>query len=190
MNESGSELLTAFVAGDAEAFDAFYDRYHRLVLSTVRQCVPRHLKTEVNDICQQFWVNLIRWSNSYDPNRSIKTWMISVIRSATRSYARKQSPDTEKVVSDPDLDTICTREKSPESKMILREEFEIVMDALEQIPQELQEIVRAVYIDGQTPADYARANGMTQDKASGRLQRGLRKLRESRTVKQLRPVGV
>jgi RNA polymerase sigma factor (sigma-70 family) len=189
MNDTtGGELLTSFVTGNTDAFDAFYDRYHRLVQSTVRQCAPRHLRTEVSDICQHFWVNLIRWGSSYDPKRPIETWLGTVIRRAIFSYSRQIGVTG--VPVDSNLDTICTQAESVEATTIHQEEIGIVMEALEQLPPEPQSVVRAIILNGQSLTDYGKEHGLTESKVRNRLEVGLQGIRRSPAVIELRHVGV
>lgn len=189
----GSELLVSFVEGDTAAFDKLYERYHKLVRVTVRRRTPSYLQAEVNDICQQFWLRLFQYAYTYEPSKSITAWLIAVTSSAVGSYIRKQSPlssislvDMERVSSGSDLDLHCSHEKSAEYKAITHEEFGIAMVALRQIPPNLQAVVRAVYLNGHTPTEYAEAIGVSSDAVFGQLRTGLTKLRDVREVRRLR----
>lgn len=193
MTETGSELMVSFIGGDIMAFDKLYKRYYKLVRATVRRRTPTNLQAEVNDICQQFWLKLLQYANTYEPSKPITVWLITVACSAIRAYDRKQCRtssvslvDTEMVSSGSNLDLHCSQETSAEYKAITREEFEIAIVAMKQIPENLQAIVRAVYLNGYTPTEYAEAIGISSDAAFGQLRSGLAKLRDVRGVRRLR----
>ena len=188
------QLFLEFVKGNNAAFDQLYGRYHKDVLQVVRRYVPSHLMSEVSDICQHFWCGLLQYAHTYDASRPVRNWLISAAVKAVASYVKRHTPRPalhKKTFSlDAETDPLYTRMRGPVPKAILKEEFAVAKAALDRIPERYRRVVSAVYLDGDTPTEYARANNIPVMVAFGRLRRGLAKLREFGAVKQLRSVHV
>lgn len=186
------QLLVDFVKGDKEAFDQLYERYHRDVLQVVQRYVPSYLKSEASDICQFFWCRLVQYAHTYDASRPVRNWLVSVAVKAVASYVKRHTtrPALHKktFALDAATDPLYTKADGPVSKAILKEEFAVAKAALDRIPEKYRRVVSAVCLDGDTPTEYARANNIPVMVAFGRLRRGLAKLREFGSVKQLRSV--
>ena len=80
MDETGADLLTRIVAGDREAFGAFYDLHAPVLFGF---CV-RILKDarDAEDVLQETFVQVWRDAGRFDPARaSVKTWLFTIARS-------------------------------------------------------------------------------------------------------------
>ena len=75
---SDEDLMLAYVAGDAAAFDVLYGRHRGGVYRyLLRQCRHRGIADE---LFQDVWTNLIRARASYAPTAKFATWLYRLAR--------------------------------------------------------------------------------------------------------------
>lgn len=91
--------LTACLRGDKAAWDAFVDRFGRVIYAAVSRTLRTHAsraREEVaRDVTQDVFVRLIRHDyrllRTYDPARAaLTTWLTIVARSTTLDYLRRK----------------------------------------------------------------------------------------------------
>jgi RNA polymerase sigma factor (sigma-70 family) len=83
---SDEELMLAYAAGDAEAFDALYGRHRGGVYRyLVRQCREPGIAEE---LFQDVWMNLVRARASYLPSAKFTTWLYRLARNRLVDHFR------------------------------------------------------------------------------------------------------
>ena len=160
------DLLLAFIDGDEAAFNELYCRFRR----DVRKVVFKYHRPnfEIDDICQHFWTGLLQYAHSYDRSRPVRNWLISAAVKSVSSYARKQRPLS--VVS---LDSPDHHEQSPVAQAIAKEEVTVVLKAMKKLPAAYQRIIHAVYLKGQSLADYSSTSGVNINTVHGQIKRAM-----------------
>ena len=95
--------LEACFRGDKAAWDAFVDRFARVIFAAVRRTLasraPAIQAAEVQDVAQDVFLRLIkddyRLLRTYDPARaSLSTWLTIVSRSTAVDHARRRTVRT------------------------------------------------------------------------------------------------
>lgn len=181
------DLMLGFLDGNEDAFNELYGRYDDDVRNVIYRYAPACLKGEIEDIIQHFWIGFIKYAHTYDLSRPVRPWLLSCAVKATASYRRLQIPrsrlslaDSEKKLPfDADLDAPSSPERSPVATAMCREDFSHAIEALRRIPTAFSTIIQAVYLKSQTPAQYARENGVPLGTVYTQLNRGMRHLREA-----------
>ena len=83
---SDEELMLAYAAGDAAAFDALYSRHKGGVYRyLLRQCRQPGIADE---LFQDVWMNLIRGRASYAPTAKFTTWLYRLAHNRMVDYFR------------------------------------------------------------------------------------------------------
>jgi RNA polymerase sigma-70 factor (ECF subfamily) len=85
---SDEQLMSAYVAGDAAAFRALFERYAPLLLrSMARELFARE---EANDLVQQTFLQLHRARRDFDPSQKLKPWLFTIAMNLKREYFRRK----------------------------------------------------------------------------------------------------
>ena len=186
------ELIEFFVNGDEDAFNELYGRYQQLVRNIIKRFVPRSFYSELDDICQHFWLNLIRYAKSfdkrYDKSKSARNWLITCAVNSIYNY-RKSSTTlkfTNNVVQlDLDVFDPTGNETASEERAIVNEEYGIAINALDKIPPSFRKVIQGLIIKGLTPCEYAENENIVRQGVSKYCARAIERLREVREIKKL-----
>ena len=174
------DLLLAFINGDETAFNELYCRFSRDVRHVVFKYHKPSFHFEIEDICQHFWTGLLQYAHSYDRSKPVRNWLISAAVKSVSSYARKQRP-----LSLVSLDSPDHHEQSPVAQAIINEEATVVFEAMKKLPAAYQRIIHAVYLKGQSLADYSATSGVNINTVHGQIKRAMKCLRELPEVRSL-----
>lgn len=89
-SSSDDALMSAFIAGDAAAMEALFDRHRQAVFGWMR----RHVRdaSDAEDLYHDVWLKIIRQAHSYRPG-GFKAWMWRIVRNCVIDNARKMRPD-------------------------------------------------------------------------------------------------
>ncbi len=82
-------LLIALSKGDKKAFDEIYNRYAGLLLGFFMRKMWND-REKAEDFVHDFFAKIIRKPESFDPNRSFKTWLYSVANNMCKNEYKKQ----------------------------------------------------------------------------------------------------
>ena len=188
------QLALAFQRGDSDAFAEVYHLYNEEVRERIRRSTLHSLQSELDDICQHFWMEIHRWGHSYDPTLPLKNWLIATAGKAPASYykANTRKSHVKLILMGQhlgDKDGRDDREGSnvnpmdkrpgPEACAIFQEDLTAIKEALEQIPPQFQKVINAVYLQGLNPLVYARIAGIPRGTVYTQLQRGVEHLRKA-----------
>jgi RNA polymerase sigma factor (sigma-70 family) len=143
-NLSDSELLRAFLKGDQWALEAFYERFHRLVVwvmnKTIRISISGwyslDLTTEDRQDCEQhIWFCLME-KNGYRLRKwreetPLASWIYYCAASATQLFLKSLKRHREREINDPPIFTGSGSGASPESKTSRQQILEKIKDIIE-----------------------------------------------------------
>jgi len=93
--KSDEELMVAYVAGDAGAFDELFARYAPILLRVMRQQL--HSQEEANDLVQQTFLQLHRARHDFRTDAKLRPWLFTIALNLKREHLRrlKRRPETE-----------------------------------------------------------------------------------------------
>ena len=178
-SQTDAELFLALRNGQAAALGVIYDRHAGLVYGLALQTLGN--PQEAEDLTQDIFLTLARGS-SYDPRRgSLRTFLAILTRSRSidriRSRSSKQklaarcNPDLQQEVSsNTPLDHATQYEQSQE-----------VQEALAQLSDSQQQILKMAYYDGLSQSEIATQLNIPLGTVKARARRGLLKLRQTLT---------
>jgi RNA polymerase sigma-70 factor (ECF subfamily) len=175
------DLMQAYAAGDASAFDTLYARHkggvYRFIL---RQCAHAGVADE---IFQDVWMNVIRARNAYVPSAKFTTWLYRIThnrlidrwRATGRVELVTAAPDDEG--EDP-LDTIPgARENEPDMQANARELSARLHAALAMLPAAQREAFLLHQEGGLDLAEISALTGVGVETVKSRLRYAIAKLR-------------
>ncbi len=175
------DLMLAYAAGDAAAFDTLYTRHkggtYRYVL---RQCSHAGIADE---LFQDVWMNLIRARASYLPSAKFTTWLYRIAHNRLIDHWRATGR-VELVTSGPDDDTDdpldaipAARNDEPEVRAGAREVSERLKAAFAALPAAQREAFLLHQESGLDLAEIAALTGAGVETVKSRLRYAITKLR-------------
>ena len=175
------DLLLAYAAGDASAFDALYARHkggvYRFIL---RQCAHAGVADE---LFQDVWMNVIRARSSYAPSAKFTTWLYRIAHNRLIDHWRATGR-VELVTASPDdddedpLDAIPgAHTDEPEVRAGARELSARLHDALAKLPAAQRDAFLLHQEGGLELAEIAELTGAGVETVKSRLRYALAKLR-------------
>lgn len=178
---SDEDLMLAYVAGDAAAFDALYDRHRGGVYRYfVRQC--RHGGI-ADELFQDVWTNLIRARASYAPTAKFTTWLYRLAHNRLIDHYRASGPL--KLVSADDEaheDAVAAVPgapgEEPQARAENRELGERLRAAVAALPPAQREAFLLQQEGGLSLAEIAELTGAGAETVKSRLRYAMAKLRE------------
>lgn len=169
------ELMLAFQAGDAGAFDTLYQRHRgRLFRFLVREAGSRENGEE---IYQEAWLRLIRHKENYTVQARFTTWLYQLAHSCLIDYLRKQGRlwrHEETVAELPDTESCAL---TPEAEWGRHLTARALADCMAVLPAEQREVFLLKEESGFSLADIAEITGAGIESAKSRLRYALKKLR-------------
>jgi RNA polymerase sigma-70 factor (ECF subfamily) len=165
---SETEILQKALQKDDGAFAELVEKYQ----SPVYNLCFRMLGTEVEaeDAAQETFWRAYQALNRYDPNRSFITWLLSIAAHLCIDQQRKRRVTIIEMDEYEDFD-IADRTPQPETRMIHREEEEIIARSLNQLGDLDRAAVILRYWQGFSEEEIASTLSLTISAVKSRLHR-------------------
>ena len=160
LSPSDAELLAAFRAGDARAFEVLVRRYQRAVL-TIALRFARDLD-DAEDLAQRAFINAARRAGGWRGG-SFKSWLFRIVVNLSKNYLR----DTARF----------DREPGAHERIERAEKQRLLREAIARLPRRQREVL-LLRVDGDLPfADIAAALGITEVNAKVNFHHAVQKLK-------------
>lgn len=172
------ELLKQTASGDEAAFAELYDLTSRRVFGlALRVLRDRGAAEEATlDAYESVW----RRAADFDPQRgSPIAWILIIARSKAIDLLRSRSRRVERESTLGNALAAQDPGPGPEAASAQGERCAVVRSALGSLPPDQREAIEAVYFDGYTHSEAARALGEPLGTVKTRIRLGLTKLRRS-----------
>jgi RNA polymerase sigma-70 factor (ECF subfamily) len=179
-DSSDEDLMLAYAAGDAAAFDAIYARHKGGVYRyLLRQCCDVGIAEQ---LFQDVWMNLIRVRTTYQPSAKFTTWLYTLAHNRLIDHHRASGRVT--LVSTDDenhADVVAalpaSRRSEPESRAANRELGERLKDAVAALPAAQRDAFLLQQEGGLTLEEIAALTGVGTETVKSRLRYATNKLR-------------
>jgi RNA polymerase sigma-70 factor (ECF subfamily) len=178
--QSDEELMLAYAAGDATAFDTLYARHKGGVYRYLaRQCRRAGVADE---LFQDVWMNLIRARASYAPTAKFTTWLYRLAHNRMIDHFRASGHLTlvssdDEAHEDAVMALPAARASEPEPRAENRELGERLQAALAALPPAQREAFLLQQEAGMSLAEIATLTGVGAETVKSRLRYALSKLR-------------
>lgn len=181
--------VRAVLAGDAAAFDAFFQEYfprvYRFVLPRVEYSVA-----DAQDLCQETLLRALRRLDSYRGEAALFSWICQIAANQVADFWQGRRRDGAHVVfadDDPDVQAVlatlqASESASPEAHRYNTEIPRLVQATLDNLPGRFGDALEWKYLDGLSVADIAQRLQVSTGAAQSVLQRARAAFREAFTA--------
>lgn len=181
-SDSDEQLMLAYAAGDALAFETLYDRHALAVWRFVRRSL--HDPAVADELTQEVWFSVVRQAGRYRPTARFRTWLFTMAHHRLVDHWRGQRPqlslDAESEEGGTLADTLAAASGfGPERQLDSREQAQALLDALAALPAEQREAFLLQAEAGMSVTDIAQATGVGPETAKSRLRYARSRLRAS-----------
>jgi RNA polymerase sigma factor (sigma-70 family) len=183
---SDEDLMQAYAAGDAAAFDQLYARHEGALYRFVRRLLGARLAAQGDEVFQDAWLRIVAARAKYrsQPGASWRTWAFTIAHHAAmdrlRVAGREVTPDPQDDGDDP-LDWLMadagTLAPSAEDVAYWRAAGARLLECLEALPEPQRAAFLLHHEDGASVEDLAARLALPFETARSRLRYALGKLR-------------
>jgi len=167
-------LRAAVLAGDERAWQTWYDgSFADLDAYVLWRCAG--LRDVADEVVQETWLTAVRRVRRFDPDQgSFAGWLRGIAGNVLRNQLRK-------LRRTPPVHSLNGKEQAapPDRQPERREEAQRIAQALAKLPEHYEAVLRAKYLDRQSVADIAAANGDTAKAVESLLTRARQAFREA-----------
>ena len=155
-------------AGQPEALEECYRTLGPLVASYIARYVPQ---PDVEDVLQRVFYEVWRVHQRYDPNLSLRGWVLGIARKRAIDHLRKRRDVV--VPIDSMREIIGDDGRETAERLVWADEVRTALDAL---PQPQQQVIEMAYFDGYTQSEIAVALDIPLGTVKTRTSRGMHRL--------------
>jgi RNA polymerase sigma-70 factor (ECF subfamily) len=87
-DEADGYLIEAVQRGEPQAWNEVIERYQGRLISFARRMLSE--RSEAEDVVQETFLGLLRSLGSYDPSRSLETYLFAIVRNKISDYLRRR----------------------------------------------------------------------------------------------------
>jgi RNA polymerase sigma-70 factor, ECF subfamily len=182
-----TELLARCRRGDARAWDELFERHYAATGRFVFQLGHDLLREEVEDICQEVFLAVIRNLKSFHGECQFQTWLFRIAANKARDYHQRrraakrgggqipislhaEGPDDGLALDPP------SPAPGPDLNLMTRESATLLHQALEQLGQPCRELIELRYFGELSYEEIGRTLGLNPKTVSSRLSKCLDRL--------------
>jgi RNA polymerase sigma-70 factor (ECF subfamily) len=144
---SDDDLVRLYRDGDADAFDALFDRYHAVVYRVARAILGR--EPAAQDVMQETFLAVARTARRYEPRGRFRAWLMQIARN--RSLNRLAADRARAAAlreSGLDAAQTVSPEASPPDRAAADEEERAVWAAIGALPDRQREALALHALEG------------------------------------------
>ncbi len=171
------QLIAQVARGDRRAFEALYDRYASAVFGLALRMLGNREQAE--EAVQEIFWRVWQRAQSFDPKRSFAPWLFGIAHNYSIDELRRRRVRPQSVYEDdehPILSSIPDETDVGEAAL-MGEQRRIVIDALQELPNEQRQALELAYFGGLTQQEVADRLGSPLGTVKTRMRLGLQKLR-------------
>jgi RNA polymerase sigma-70 factor (ECF subfamily) len=173
------ELMLAYGAGDAEAFDLLYMRHKGGVYRYLRRQTGN--ASLADEFFQDVWLRLIDARARYQPQARFTTWLYTIAHNRLMDHFRATRRTPVASHDDPDEDPLAgvpSDDPPPEDVLARKQEAARLLAAIDALPAEQREAFLLQQEGDLSVEEIATATGVTRETAKSRLRYATAKLRQ------------
>ena len=171
-SESDETLLALLRAGNTAAFEPIMRRYNQRLYRIARSIVRD--EAEAEDVVQEAYVSAYKNLAQFADRSRFSTWLtrIAINEALARGRARRREE------LDPELGSRSSSAPSPEDNASRRELAQLLVSAIDALPESYRMVVMLRDVEGMDTAEVAECLDLTQEAVRVRLHRARAALRD------------
>ncbi len=174
-----AELVRDAIQGHSEAFDELVRRHLSSVFRYIRRMVS--MQETAEDLAQDSFLKAWKHLRRFDPERSFRTWVLSIARNTTIDHLRKARPKTFTELErgeEPEAIAESVPDESPLVVEVLEREEQNtrVREVLEGLSPKVRSVVLLHLEEGLTFREIAEGSGESINTIKTRYRRALQAL--------------
>ena len=181
-SRTDEQLMLAYGAGSAEAFEVLYGRWRRQIYRfLIRQCDGAGTADE---LYQDVWLRVVNASRQYTVAAKFSTWLFRIARNRLIDHWRSESRkpvaelrEADDCETDPVDNVAAPDELQPEKIMERKDRVRLVVGAVESLPDAQREVFLLHEEGGLTIDEIAMLTGVGNETAKSRLRYAMTRLR-------------
>jgi len=181
-SRTDEQLMLAYGAGSAEAFEVLYGRWRRQIYRfLIRQCDGAGTADE---LYQDVWLRVVNASRQYTVAAKFSTWLFRIARNRLIDHWRSESRkpvaelrEADDCETDPLDNVAAPDELQPEKIMERKDRVRLVVGAVESLPDAQREAFLLHEEGGLTIDEIAMLTGVGNETAKSRLRYAMTRLR-------------
>lgn len=177
-------LLEQWRAGDADAGNALFRRHFGSVRRFFRNKVS---PDEVEDLIQRTFVGCVESQDRFREDASFRTFLFAIARNQLFKFFRSRATQGNHVDADLGVSSVAAMGMTPSSIAVARQEHELLLLALQQVPAEDQTLLEFFYWEGLSGPEIAAVLDISAGAVRVRLHRARGKLQHA--IEKLMDLG-
>jgi RNA polymerase sigma-70 factor (ECF subfamily) len=182
-----SELLARCRRGDAQAWDELFNWHYAPAGRFVFQLAADFTREDVEEICQETFLAVIRNLDSFDGRNQFQTWLFRVASNKARDYRERQraakrgggrtplSLQTEDPETGLTIDPPASA-PGPDAALLSAERMILLREAVDQLGEPCREVIELRYFGELTYEEIGAALDLNIKTVSSRLSKCLDRL--------------
>jgi len=187
--DAEAQLLARCRRGDADAWNELFDRHYAAAGRFVFQLASDLTREDVEEICQEVFLAVIRNLKSFQGGSQFQTWLFRIATNKARDFREKRQAakrgggNTPLSLQAEDEDTGLTLDPpsagpAPDVDLLNAERAGLVREALEQVGEPCREIIELRYFGDLSYDELSQALELNPKTVSSRLSKCLDKLED------------
>jgi RNA polymerase sigma-70 factor (ECF subfamily) len=172
---SDEKLMLSYCNGDADAFEALYQRHKGpLFRFILRQCRQEF----VDELFQDIWLKVINSRSRYQVKASFRTWLYRIARNRIIDHYRRQNLRPVDNHSEALASLSEAANVQPDNLLDINNRHEALMHAVTQLPNDQKETFLLKEEAGLGIEEIANTTGVSFETAKSRLRYAYKKLKQ------------
>ena len=184
---SEQELIRRCRHGEPDAWDTLFDLHYDAVGRYVFQLMPSFRREDVQEVCQETFLSVVRRLASFASRSRLQTWIFRIAANKARDYVEHQRAvkrgggQTPVSIHAADPDSGLTLDPpsaspGPEAGLMAREQLEQMREALDMVGEPCREIIELRYFADLSYQEIGDILALNLKTVSSRLSKCLDKL--------------
>lgn len=163
--------------GDRDALGQLFERHEPRLLAVAHRFTRD--RDSARDIVQNAYLKVLRHGADFRGGAKIGTWMHRIVANEALMWLRSERRRRLRWITVENLEAMAPADPAPSvaRRVDAKAECERVMQALESLPERDRRIAEDCFVDGNSYADWGRANGVHPAAVKSRAFRARQRLR-------------
>jgi RNA polymerase sigma-70 factor (ECF subfamily) len=180
-------LLERYNGGDAQAFEALMQRYHRPLFNFILRFVKNEHTAE--ELLQDTFLKVIQKSESYQRNSKFSTWLYTIARNLCIDHSRKMKHRRHASLeqgfqNDPEnsnslKERVQGKESNADEKMIAQEIHALIEQSISELSEDQREVFLLRRVQNLPFKQIATITNTSENTVKSRMRYALDKIHQS-----------